>query len=56
LFASFGQTAIAIVRSASIYGGGIAVDPLFLDTIVIGGGLVGLVVLILVIVLIARIL
>ena len=31
-------------------------DPLFLDTVVIGGGLVGLIVLILVIVLILRIL
>jgi len=31
-------------------------DPLFLDTVVIGGGLVGLIVLVLVIVLILRIL
>jgi hypothetical protein len=31
-------------------------DPMFLDTIVIGGGLVGLVILILIIVLIVRIL
>ena len=30
-------------------------DPLFLDTVVIGGGLVGLIVLVLVIVLILRI-
>ena len=31
-------------------------DPLFLDTVVIGGGLVGLIVLVLVIVLLLRIL